>query len=60
MKIEKEEFIKLWNETADIQDLAHRLKTTAAVLSVKACRLRKAGVELKRFKTGPEPTKKRK
>jgi hypothetical protein len=51
-KVEKQIFIDVWNNAANLNDVAMTLGMPSTSVSVKASNLRKTGCELKMFRRG--------
>lgn len=49
------EFSRVWNDSSSAKEAASRLGLSAAAASERACRYRRKGINLKRFKSTGRP-----
>jgi transposase len=52
LEVDNEEFVRLWEEAKNKQDIAKTLDTTISVVNYRAQKLRRLGVKLKSFPRG--------
>ena len=57
-KIAQQMFVDMWNGSTNLNEVAQTLGISKLSCSVRASNLRKAGIELNRFKRGREALKK--
>lgn len=55
MSIPADRFVRTWQAATSVEQVAARLRILPASASVRASRLRKVGVNLKRFPSGRKP-----
>lgn len=55
IEIDPREFIKTWQTSATVSDVARKFKADPSALSVRACRYRAKGIALKQMPRGRHP-----